>query len=369
MPVTPVKAQGCTVTDSNGIEYLDCYGGHAVISVGHNHPTYNKRVTDQLNKIAFYSNAVVNPMQEELADRLGLISRLPDYQLFLCNSGAEANENALKLASFVTGRKKVVAFTGSFHGRTSAAVAATHDATINAAINLQHDVVFVELNNMDAASEAIDESVCAVIIEGIQGVAGVIEPTAEFLQHLDSLCKTNGALLILDEVQSGCGRTGNYFAYSSSGINPDLITVAKGIGNGFPVGAVLIAPHIKPKFGMLGTTFGGNYLACAAALAVIEIMEKENLMNNAKVVGEYLHQNLQTIPGVVSVTGRGLMIGIHFNKPIAAMRSKLVTDYQIFTGSASSKNTIRLLPPLCFTKQDANQVLQALHHVTSLQPV
>lgn len=368
MPVTPVKAMRCTVTASDGIEYLDCYGGHAVISIGHNHPTYNERLNSQLNKIGFYSNAVINPLQEELADRLGTITKLQDYQLFLCNSGAEANENALKLASFATGRKKVVAFSGSFHGRTSAAVAATNDASINATINAQHEVAFVELNNFQSASDIIDENTCAVIIEGIQGVAGVIEPSNEFLKHVEQLCTKNGALLILDEVQSGCGRTGSYFAYSSSGIQPDLITIAKGIGNGFPIGAVLIAPHIKPKHGMLGTTFGGNYLACAAAIAVIDVIENEQLMQNAIEVGNYLTQQLSSIDGVLQVTGRGLMLGVHFDRPVSAMRNMLVKECRIFTGSASSKNTIRLLPPLCFTKVEAQQTIKAINHVSSLQP-
>ncbi len=369
LPITPAHAKGCIVTDDNGINYLDFYGGHAVISIGHSHPLYTQRLTEQIQKIGFYSNAVLNPLQEKLATRLGEISSKHEFQLFFCNSGAEANENALKLASFVTGRKKVVAFTGSFHGRTSAAVAATDDLSLNATINLQHEVAFVELNNFESASQIIDSQTCAVIIEGIQGVAGVIEPTDEFLLHLEMLCKKSGALFILDEVQSGCGRTGDYFAHTRSGIQPDLITLAKGIGNGFPIGAVMIAPHIKPKHGMLGTTFGGNYLACVAALSVIEVMENESLMKNAKDVGDYLLQNLKKVPGVVSVSGRGLMIGIQFEYPVATIRKQLVEECHIFTGSASSKNTIRLLPPLCITKAEAQQLVKALLHVSSLQPV
>jgi acetylornithine aminotransferase len=306
-------------------------------------------------------------LQEELAERLGKISGCDAYQLFLCNSGAEANENALKLASFVNGRKKIVAFTNSFHGRTSAAVAATHDPSINSVLNSQHEVRFCKLNDFSMAEELIDEEICAVIIEGIQGVAGVIEPKDEFLQHVESLCRKHGALLILDEVQSGCGRTGDYFAHQRSGIQPDIITAAKGIGNGFPIGAVLIAPHIKAKHGMLGTTFGGNYLACAAAIAVIDVMEKENLMPHTASIGEWLANELRSVKGVESVSGRGLMLGMRFNHPVAALRKLLLEEFRIFTGSASDKHIIRLLPPYCITREDAQKTINAFSLVSQLQ--
>lgn len=368
LPITPVSANGCSVTDNSGINYLDFYGGHAVISIGHNHPHYNALLQEQMQKIAFYSNAVINPMQEELAHRLGKISGKNSYQLFLCNSGAEANENALKLASFVNGRKKIVAFTGSFHGRTSGAVAATDDPKLSSLLNLQHEVRFCKLNDFDEAELMIDDDTCAVIIEGIQGVAGVVEPEDEFLQHIELLCQKTGALLILDEVQSGCGRTGDYFAHQRSGIDPDMITLAKGIGNGFPIGAVLIAPHIQPKHGLLGTTFGGNYLACAAAIAVIDVLEKENLMHNNFGLGTWLKTKLESIDGVKSVSGRGLMIGVNFDQPASAIRKQLIDEHQIFTGSSSDPNTVRLLPPYCITETDAKKVVNAFQQISILQP-
>lgn len=369
MPVTPVAAQGCKVTDASGNEYLDFYGGHAVISIGHNHPHYNRMITDQLGKIAFYSNAVINPLQEELAFRFGKISGREDYNLFLCNSGAEANENALKLASFANGRKKIVAFNDSFHGRTSAAVAATYDSKIITKLNEQHEVVFVPLNDYDRAEDAIDENTCAVIIEGIQGVAGVIEPTDKFLKHLSSLCRKTGALLILDEVQSGCGRTGQYFAHQRSGINPDVITMAKGIGNGFPIGAVMIAPHIKAKHGMLGTTFGGSYLACVAAIAVIDVLEKEKQLASNITLAEQLTQQLSDIEGLQKITGRGLMLGLHFDQPIAPLRKHLLNEHRIFTGTASDPNIIRLLPPYCISQKEIKQVVKAFSDVSVFNPV
>ncbi len=369
MPVTPVAAQGCKVTDASGNEYLDFYGGHAVISIGHNHPHYNRMITEQLGKIAFYSNAVINPLQEELAFRFGKISGREDYNLFLCNSGAEANENALKLASFVNGRKKIVAFNDSFHGRTSAAVAATYDSKIITKLNDQHEVVFVPLNDFERAEDAIDENTCAVIIEGIQGVAGVIEPTDKFLKLLSSLCRKTGALLILDEVQSGCGRTGHYFAHQRSGINPDVITMAKGIGNGFPIGAVMIAPHIKAKHGMLGTTFGGSYLACAAAIAVIDVLEKEKQLASNISLGEQLVKQFSDIEGLQKITGRGLMLGLHFDQPIAPLRKHLLNEYRIFTGTASDPNIIRLLPPYCISQKEIKQVVKAFSDVSVFNPV
>lgn len=369
LPVTPVNAKGCTVTDDKGNEYLDFYGGHAVISIGHNHPHYNHMLATQLNKIAFYSNAVVNPLQEELAFRLGRFSGKEDYHLFLCNSGAEANENALKLASFVNGRKKIVAFNDSFHGRTSAAVAATYDSKIITALNDQHEVIFVPLNDFDQAEDAIDDKTCAVIIEGIQGVAGIIEPTDKFLNHLSSLCRKTGALLILDEVQSGCGRTGNYFAHQKSGINPDVVTMAKGIGNGFPIGAVMIAPHIKAKHGMLGTTFGGSYLACTAALAVIDVLENENFSASNVQLGVHLTSELSSIEGLQKITGRGLMLGLHFDGPIAELRKRLLREHRIFTGTASDPNIIRLLPPYCISKKEIGQLVNAFSNVSAFNPV
>lgn len=368
MPITPVSAKGCKVTDDQGAEYLDFYGGHAVISIGHSHPHYTGMLTEQLNKIGFYSNAVLNPLQEQLAHRLGKISGCDNYHLFLCNSGAEANENALKLASFVNSRKKIVAFHDSFHGRTSAAVAATYDSKIITALNDQHEVVFIPMNDFDQAEDAIDDNVCAVIIEGIQGVAGVLEPADKFLRHLSALCKKNGALLILDEVQSGCGRTGDYFAHQRSGIHPDIITLAKGIGNGFPIGAVLIAPHIKAKYGMLGTTFGGNYLACAAALAVIDVLEQEELLNANAENGKLLVKQLSAIDGVQKITGRGLMLGVHFEQPVAPLRKQLLEDHRIFTGTASDPNIIRLLPPYCIHANDIQRVVKALAHLSVLNP-
>lgn len=367
MNVTPVKASGCTVTAIDGREYLDLYGGHAVISVGHSHPHYINSLEVQLRKIGFYSNAVINPLQEELAFRMGNISGYPDYNLFLCNSGAEANENALKLASFHTGRKKIVAFQGSFHGRTSAAVAATDDEKINAPINKQHDVTILPLNDFEAAALTINDSVAAVIIEGIQGVAGVVEPTYDFLVHLSNLCNKHGVVLILDEVQSGCGRTGKYFAHQHSAIQPDIINAAKGIGNGFPIGAVLIAPHIKAKHGMLGTTFGGNYLACASAIAVIDIIENESLMDNARIVGAFLKRKLSSMPGVANVTGTGLMLGVHLDQTAAEFRKKLLKEHGIFTGSAADNNVVRLLPPLCLSADQAAICINAFSIVTEPQ--
>lgn len=369
LPVNPVSANGAIVTDENGIDYLDFYGGHAVISVGHSHPYYVNSLKSQLDKIAFYSNAVQNPLQEILAEKLGIISGCEDYSLFLCNSGAEANENALKLASFHNGRKKIIAFEGSFHGRTSAAVAATNDLSINANLNLQHEIIFIPLNDFETADKLIDETISAVIIEGIQGVAGVIEPQDEFLQFLEKKCKSTGAILILDEVQSGCGRTGDYFAHSRSKIRPDIITMAKGIGNGFPIGAVLIAPHFEAKHGMLGTTFGGNYLACTAAIAVIEILEKESLLNNAEQIGNFLIAEISKISGVENVSGRGLMIGVTLEENCGTVRTQLLKERHIFTGSSSCKKTLRLLPPLMISMEQAELFLKSFSNVLQKQLV
>lgn len=358
--ITPVKAQGSWVWDEKGQKYLDLYGGHAVISIGHSHPHYVKRLTDQLNKIGFYSNSVQNDLQVEFAEKLGVVSGYPDYQLFLCNSGAEANENALKLASFVTGRKKVIAFKKAFHGRTSGAVAATDNPKIVAPFNAGHDIVFVPLNDEEAFSKALTQDVAAVIIEGIQGVGGIQVPEDNFLRFLEDKCATNGSLLILDEIQSGYGRTGKFFAHQHAGIKPHLITTAKGMGNGFPIGGLLIHPDIKPWSGMLGTTFGGNYLASVAGLAVLEVMEKENLVHHAGEVGRYLLEALSNVKAITGVRGRGLMIGFDLPDTLKNVRQDLLLKHFIFTGEAKP-NTIRLLPPLGLTREEASIFLQALN--------
>ncbi|MCO6358719.1 aspartate aminotransferase family protein [Roseivirga pacifica] len=359
-PIEPVKGSGSWLWDDKGEKYLDLYGGHAVISIGHNHPHYNERITAQLTKLGFYSNAVQNSLQGALAEKLGKLSGYDDYQLFLCSSGAEANENALKLASFVTGKKKVIAMEKGFHGRTSGAVAATDNPNIVAPFNAGHEIVFVPMNDAEALEKAMDNEVAAIIIEGLQGVAGIYEPTAEYLASAKSLCESYEAKLILDEVQSGAGRTGHFFAHQSSGVTPDIITLAKGLGNGFPVGAVLIAPDIEPKHGMLGTTFGGNHLACAAALAVLEVIEQEKLMENAADLGEWLIKELGKVPAVKEVRGKGLMLAIELAQPVAELRKKLLFDYHIFTGSAGNKNTLRLLPSLAVTKAELTPFIKAL---------
>ncbi|HEY9005991.1 aspartate aminotransferase family protein [Ohtaekwangia sp.] len=356
--ITPAKAQGSWLWDDKGEKYLDLYGGHAVISIGHSHPYYVKSLTDQLNKIAFYSNSVQNPIQERLAEKLGQLSGYETYQLFLCNSGAEANENALKLASFVTGKKKVIAFKKAFHGRTSGAVAATDNPKIVAPFNAGHDIVFVPMNDEAAFTAALDDTVAAVIIEGIQGVGGIQLPTDSFLQFLERKCKEKGAIFILDEIQSGYGRTGKFFAHQHAGVKPHIITTAKGMGNGFPIGGVFIHPDIKPWSGMLGTTFGGNYLASVAGLAVLEVMEKENLIYNAAVQGDYWISRLKTF-GLSDVRGRGLMIGFDLPEEKKAVRNDLLLKHKIFTGEAKP-NTIRLLPSLALTREEADIFLTAL---------
>ncbi len=364
--IEPVKAQGCWIWDKEEKKYLDFYGGHAVISIGHSHPHYIKKIEEQLEKIAFYSNSVKIRQQEELAQKLGELSGYDDYAIFLCNSGAEANENALKLSSFHNGKKRIIAFEKSFHGRTSLAVAATNDVSIQAAVNNFHDIVFLPLNDIEAFEKAISKDICAVIVEGIQGVAGIQTPSNEFLQVIRKKCTETGAVLILDEVQSGYGRTGKFFAHQFANVRPDVITVAKGMGNGFPVGGVLIGPHIKPKHGMLGTTFGGAYLACAAAIAVLDVIKDQQLMANSQKVGDYLIENLRKMEGVKEVRGRGLMIGVELPFNAAQVRNDLVFKYHIFTGSASNKNTVRLLPPLTITKIEADHFLQGF--TRALQP-
>ena len=359
-PIEPVRALGSKLWDSAGNEYLDLYGGHAVISIGHSHPTYIGRLTDQLSKIGFYSNAVLNSMQQELADQLGSISGYQDYQLFLCSTGAEANENALKLASFHTGKKKIIAVENAFHGRTSGAVAVTDNPKIVSTFNADHDVEFVPLNDLEALESVFDEEVAGFIVEGIQGVAGLYEPTAEYLEKARLLCEHFGAAFILDEVQSGAGRTGKFFAHQYTSVRPDIITMAKGMGNGFPVACVLISPEVTPWHGMLGTTFGGNHLACAAALAVLEVLSQENLMENAKSLGGYASDRLKALPGVVEVRGKGLMIGAEFDFPVADLRKKLLMEHKIFTGSAANKNTLRLLPSLAVTQEELDRFFGAL---------
>lgn len=358
-PITPVKAKGSWVWDDQGTKYLDLYGGHAVISIGHSHPIYVEAIAKQLGQIGFYSNSVQNPLQEKLAEKLGEISGYADYQLFLCNSGAEAVENALKVASFSTGRKKIIAFKKAFHGRTSAAVATTDNPKIVAPVNAGHEIVFTPLNDEAAFNEVMDTEVAAVLIEGIQGLGGIHEPDDSFLQFLEGRCRENGSMLILDEIQSGYGRSGSFFAHQRSGIKPHLITVAKGMGNGFPVGGVLIHPDIKPWSSMLGTTFGGNYLACAAALAVLEVIEAEKLIANAKEMGDYLLHELKAIPEFTAIRGRGLMIGLDVPETHKTLRKDLLMKYKIFTGE-SYPNTIRILPPLSLSKAEVDDFIQSL---------
>lgn len=358
--ITPVKAQGSWLWDNKGEKYLDLYGGHAVISIGHSHPHYVKRLSEQLNKIAFYSNSVQNDLQVRFAEKLGRVSGYENYQLFLCNSGAEANENALKLASFVTGRKKVIAFKRAFHGRTSGAVAATDNPKIVAPFNAGHEIIFVPMNDETAFSQVLGRDVAAVIIEGIQGVGGIQVPDDSFLKFLEKKCAENGSLLILDEIQSGYGRTGKFFAHQHAGIMPHLITTAKGMGNGFPIGGLFIHPDIKPWSGMLGTTFGGNYLASIAGLAVLEVMEEEKLIQNAAEVGTYLFTMLSKFSNITGLRGRGLMVGIDLPETLKQVRHDLLFKHHIFTGEAKP-NTIRLLPSLGLTKKEADIFLNALN--------
>lgn len=362
-----VKGEGCHVWDSEGQEYLDLYGGHAVISIGHCHPHYVEKLTQQLNTLGFYSNSVINRLQEQLAERLGKACGYDNYQLFLVNSGAEANENALKLASFHTGRKRILAASKAFHGRTSLAVEATDNPKIVAPVNANGHVQFLPLNDLEAfQSELAKGDVAAVIVECIQGVGGIRLATSEFMQGLRKACSENGTVLICDEIQCGYGRSGKFFAHQHTGVRPDIITCAKGIGNGFPMGAVLISPQFKAVFGQLGTTFGGNHLACAAALAVLDVIEEEHLVENAASVGSYLLAQLKTLaaenPSIVDVRGEGLMIGIEFSDSIKTLRTRLVKEQHIFTGAAST-NILRLLPPLSLTKAEADDFLSRLKQV------
>jgi acetylornithine aminotransferase len=363
-PIAITKALGSRVWDDKGQEYIDMYGGHAVISIGHTNPHWVKRIEDQLHAIAFYSNSVIMPIQSQLADALNMVSGKKDFQLFLCNSGAEANENALKLASFHTGRKKIIAFNKAFHGRTSLAVAATDNPSIVAPVNETNNIIFLPLNDIAALHTCFAEQgdqIAAVIIEGIQGVAGIHEASNKFLQAIRKVCDDFGAVYIADSVQCGYGRTGQFFAHDHAGVNADIYSMAKGMGNGFPIGGILIAPHIQAKFGMLGTTFGGNPLACAAALAVIEVMQKDQLIDNAKVQGAYLIQALEQIKGVKTVRGRGLMIGFEMEEGLQDIRKVLLNDFKVFTGEAKP-NVIRLLPSLAITKNDIDLFLNRLQN-------
>ena len=357
--IEPVRAQGSYLWDTDGTRYLDLYGGHAVISVGHTHPRYVQALTDQLHKISFYSNSVKIPQQQELADKLGLLSEHSDYALFLCNSGAEANENALKLASFHNGRTQVVAFRKGFHGRTAGAVAATDNPAIVAPINHNRHVTFVPYNDAEAAKAAITSETCAVIVEGIQGVGGIHVATDEFLKTLRQRCNETGAVLILDGVQCGYGRSGRFFSHQFSGIEADIISMAKGMGNGFPIGGILISPTFKASYGLLGTTFGGNHLACTAAIAVLDIMRDEGLIENAVRMGDYFMNGIRQIGGYTELRGRGLMIGIEYDFPVDDLRKTLLFNHKQFTGVAG-KNTIRLLPSLAIGVDETDMFLEAL---------
>ncbi len=361
--INPVRGEGCYVYDEQGTAYLDLYGGHAVISIGHGHPHYIQRVSAQLQALPFYSNSVQNKVQEALATKLGALSGCENYTLFLCNSGAEANENALKLASFYNNRTKIIAFKKAFHGRTSAAVNITDNESIKAPINKRYEAEFHPWNDLESVRASMAKGdVSAVIIEGIQGVGGIYVPDVTFLESLQTLCKAYNVVLILDEVQSGYGRSGRFFAFQYANIEPDLITIAKGMGNGFPIGGVLIHPKFEAKYGLLGTTFGGNHLACAAGLSVLETIENEQLTANAATIGDYLMTQLAQLDGVVEVRGRGLMIGVEFDFPTADLRKHLLYKQHVFVGSASNPNVIRLLPPLTLSKAEADLFLERLSH-------
>jgi acetylornithine/N-succinyldiaminopimelate aminotransferase len=360
--VEPTKARGVYVYDQKGNKYLDLYGGHAVISIGHGHRTYKRMLRKQLHRIGFYSNAVQNPLQEKLSAEINRQSGCTDYELFMCSSGAEANENALKLASFHTGKSRVIAFENAFHGRTSAAVAATDNKNIQAPLNTQQQVDFIPFNDVDALEKELAKGdVCAVIFEAIQGVGGLDEPTAAFVAQMETLCETHQTCLIADEVQSGFGRSGDFFAFQKYNINPHIISIAKGMGNGFPVGGILVNPVIKAKYGLLGTTFGGNHLACSASLAVLQVLEKEKLYDHAKAMGEYFVEKAKELPFVKTIKGRGLMLGLEFKNEVGALRKELIFKHRIFTGGSSNKNLIRILPPLNVKQKHLDQLFTALN--------
>ena len=364
--INPVKAEGSFLWDENGQKYLDFYGGHAVISIGHNHPYYQKKLKDQLEKISFYSNSVQNNLQTELAEKLGEISGYENYSLFLCNSGAEANENALKLASFHNGKKKLIYFSGSFHGRTSAAVSVTDNPKIVAPVNYSERFIKCEWNNVYQLKQLFTDhqgEISSVIIEGIQGVGGIVLPTEEMFQTLKNLCDENEVILIMDEVQSGYGRSGKFFAHQEFDIQPDLITVAKGMGNGFPIGGVLISPKFEASNGLLGTTFGGNHLACAAGISVLEVIKNENLIENSEKIGAYIESKIKDFNHIKSIRRRGLMIGIELNQPCAELRSNLLTKHHVFTGNSNDPHVLRILPALNITEKEADLFIQALETV------
>jgi len=360
--VTPVKAEGCYVWDKEGDKYLDLYGGHGVISIGHTNPTYKSAIETQLSNIAFYSNAIQNPLQQELSDKLGVLSGYgEEYELFLCSTGAEANENAIKVASFYNKKSRVIAFQNGFHGRTSAAVSVTDNKKIIAPVNAYNPVTILPLNDTEAVRVEIEKGdVTAVIIEPVQGVGGLDEPTTVFLQEIRELTKENNVCLILDEVQSGYGRSGKFFAHQLHDVKPDIISMAKGMGNGFPIGGVLIAKHIESWYGMLGTTFGGSHLACAAGIAVLDVLKKENLIQNVKEISAYFKEHVKLLPGVKQVKGQGLMLGLEFEFEVGELRKKLIYDKKIFTGGAMNKKLLRILPPLNVTKQDIDVFIKAL---------
>ncbi|MCO6565104.1 MAG: aspartate aminotransferase family protein [Apibacter sp.] len=359
--VTPVKALGCTIWDIKGNTYLDFYGGHGVISIGHSHPTYIKYVTEQINNIGFYSNSIINPRQEKLGNLLPQISGYPDYSLFLCNSGAEANENALKLSSFHTGKSKVLAFKNSFHGRTSAAVAVTDNPKITAPINSQQEVVFCELNDIENVKKEIAKGdIASVIIETIQGVGGLDEGSTEFFRELEKVCREYRVVLILDEIQCGYGRSGKFFAHQHHGIKADIISIAKGMGNGFPIGGILISPEFTSSYGLLGTTFGGNHLACAASLAVLEVFENENILNNVQKQYDYFVEKFYSLPQIQKIKGKGLMLGLEFDFEVAELRKKLIYEKKIFTGNSNNKNLLRVLPPLNISQNEIDVLYDSL---------
>ncbi len=359
--VTPVSGKGIHVYDDHGTEYLDLYGGHAVISIGHAHPNYVEAVTKQVETLGFYSNAIQNPLQKQLANKLETLSGCKDYQLFLVNSGAEANENALKLASFKTGKKRVVAFTKGFHGRTSAAVAATDNKNIVAPINAQQEVTILELNDVEGVKRELEKGdVCAVIVEFIQGIGGLDQGSKEFFEQVDVLCKANNTMFVADEIQCGYARSGKFFAFQHYNVTPDIISLAKGMGNGFPIGGILIHPDIEAKYGMLGTTFGGNHLACAAGLSVLNTIESENLLGNVNEMGAYFVEKAKAIPQIKNIKGRGLMLGLEFDFEVGDLRKDLIYNYKIFTGGAANKKLLRILPPLNIEKQYIDQFFNVL---------